>query len=287
MRDQAENLRNVLKTHHTRHLAKTIAVISGKGGVGKSNFSLNFSISLAQQRKRVLLFDMDIGMGNIEIMMGKYSDRNMMDFFSGHYSLKELITSGPSGISVISGGSGLATLFSLNESMFSMFTKDFQLLLEQFDFIIFDMGAGINEDSAKFLLCVDELVVVTTPEPTAIMDAYSVMKYLHSVNSALPFYLICNRIVDIEQGKSTMDRLQKAMEKFLQKEIIRLGYLPDDRTVSRSVTKQVPFLLYDPKADVSKSLDHITNRYLNHSFSDEWTIKRDFLGNLKRHFLRK
>jgi len=288
MRDQAENLRLKLLSHGASSHAKAVAIVSGKGGVGKSNFSLNFAISLAKSGKRVLLFDMDIGMGNIDILMGRHSELTIIDFFERGIPLSEIITTGPENISVLAGGSGLSSLFSLDEASFERFHSELTLLLGHYDYILFDMGAGINQDSSKFLLCVDELIVITTPEPTAIMDAYSMMKYLNSVNNLLPFYLVCNRVEGTKEGKETIMRLQNALGKFLLKEISPLGLLPDDKAVSRAVTKQIPFILFDPNARVSKALTEITTRFIKRSFSDDLTVKnRNFLGNLKRYFLGK
>ncbi|WP_245979971.1 MinD/ParA family protein [Peribacillus asahii] len=286
MKDQAENLRQQLEDYRKKSMAKTLAVISGKGGVGKSNFSLNFAIALAKKGKRVLLFDMDIGMGNIDILIGRHSTYSIVDFFDRGLSLVDIMTAGPEQISIITGGTGLTNLFSLSEVNFSRFMEEFNELLNQYDYILFDMGAGITEDSVKFLLCVDELIVICTPEPTAVMDAYSVMKYLHSVNPELPFLLVCNRVLTIKEGQETITRIQNALRKFLRKEAIVLGCLPENRTVSNAVSRQVPFIEYDSGSDVSKALMNLVLRYNNHSFNEEWTLpKSNFLQNMKRYFL--
>ncbi|MCM3165731.1 MinD/ParA family protein [Peribacillus frigoritolerans] len=269
-------------------MAKTIAVLSGKGGVGKSNFSLNFSIALSQRGKKVLLFDMDIGMGNLDILIGEHSPCSIIDFFEKECRLKDIIMSGPGDISIITGGTGMTNLFSLDEDKYTRFNEEFSLLLANYDYILFDMGAGITEDSMKFLLCVDELVVITTPEPTSIMDAYSAMKYIHSVNKEIPFFLVCNRVFSSKDGKETIKRLQNALVKFLGLEAVALGYLPDDRILPKSVAKQMPFLLFDSEADVSKAIVDIASRYANHSFGEELTLQKSrFLQNIKRYFLGK
>ncbi|MFD6207223.1 MinD/ParA family protein [Peribacillus sp. NPDC060253] len=288
MNDQAENLRRRLEARHNQSMARTIAVLSGKGGVGKSNFSLNFSIALSKRGKRVLVFDMDIGMGNIDILIGQHSPLSIIDFFENDCCLKDIITEGPGNISIITGGTGLTNLFSLDEESYTRFNEEFISLLANYDYILFDMGAGITQDSIKFILCVDELFVITTPEPTSIMDAYSAMKYIHSVNKGIPLFLVCNRVFTSKDGKETIERLQNALVKFLGLETVALGYLPDDRTVSRAVTKQIPFILFDSKANVSKAIVDIASRYVNHSFEGEVTLqKSDFLRNMKRYFLGK
>lgn len=288
MKDQAENLRRRLEARQNQSMAKTIAVLSGKGGVGNSNFSLNFSIALSQRGKKVLLFDLDIGMGNIDILIGENSPCSIIDFLEKECRLKDIIMSGPGNISVITGGTGMTNLFSLDEDKYTRFNEEFSLLLANYDYILFDMGAGITEDSVKFLLCVDEMVVITTPEPTSIMDVYSAMKYIHSVNKEIPFLLVCNRVFSSKDGKETINRLQNALVKFLGSEAVALGYLPDDRTVPKSVAKQMPFLLFDSEADVSKAIMDIASRYANHSIGEELTMQKSrFLQNMKRYFLGK
>lgn len=288
MKDQAENLRRRLEARQNQSMARTIAVLSGKGGVGKSNFSLNFSIALSQRGKRVLLFDMDIGMGNIDILIGGQAPCSIIDFFENDYSLNDIITTGPGNISIITGGTGLKNLFAFDEDSYTRFNEEFSLLLANYDYILFDMGAGITQNSMKFLLCVDEWVVITTPEPTSIMDAYSTIKYIHSVNKEIPLFLVCNRVFTSKDGKKTINRLQNALMKFLGLETVALGFLPDDRTVSKSVTKQMPFILFDSEADVSKAILDIASRYANHSFGEELTLQKSrFLRNMKRYFLGK
>ena len=288
MNDQAENLRRKLEMKQTDAVARTLAVLSGKGGVGKSNFSLNFSISLSMQQKKVLLFDMDIGMGNIDILIGQHSAYSIVDFFENRRRLDEIITEGPEGISIITGGTGLTHLFTLDEEKFSRFQEEFLSLLKRFDYIVFDMGAGITEDSAKFLFCVDELIVVTTPEPTSVMDAYSTIKYIQAHKEGVPFFLVCNRVFTNKEGKETIMRIQNALRKFLGFEAVALGYIPDDKTVSKAVSKQVPFLLSHPGSAVSQSITEIAKRYMDHAFGKELSIqKSNFLRNMKRYFLGK
>ncbi|PJN87159.1 MinD/ParA family protein [Bacillus sp. mrc49] len=288
MKDQAESLRRRLEALQKHTMARTIAVLSGKGGVGKSNFSLNFSIALSKRGKKVLLFDMDIGMGNIDILIGGHSPFSIIDFFENGRSLQEIITDGPGNISIITGGTGLLNLFSLDEVKFARFNEEFSSLMANYDYILFDMGAGITHDSLKFLLCVDELFVITTPEPTSITDAYSAMKYIHSINKEIPCFLVCNRICSSKEGKETIKRLQNAFMKFLDLETVALGYVPDDRTVSKAVSKQMPFILFDPEADVSRAIMDMGTRYANHSFGGDMTLtKGHFLRNMKRYFLGK
>lgn len=285
MNDQAENLRLRVQSGESLPNTRTLAVISGKGGVGKSNFSLNFSISLSKQGKSVLLFDMDIGMGNIDILLGNTARRTIVDFFQKGISLQAVISKGPENISFISGGTGLTNLFSMNEEQFDHFLSEFSIVQKEFDYIIFDLGAGISQDSSRFLMCVDEIITITTPEPTSIMDAYSIIKYLHFQNKQQPVFLVCNRVLNEKQGKETISRLQQTLKRFIGKELIPLGALPDSKTVLKAVTVQTPFTVLSPNADISIAIQRLTANYLSNSFNDETLqTKTSFLIKLKSFF---
>ncbi|MBM7692246.1 flagellar biosynthesis protein FlhG [Peribacillus deserti] len=260
MKDQAEILRYRLDKLNKQ--TKAISVISGKGGVGKSNFSLNFSIALSQKGKSVLLLDMDIGMGNIDILMGSTSSKNIVHFFEGSLSLQDVISKGPAGISYIAGGTGLSSIFQLGAEMVDHFFTEFEKTAADFDYIIFDMGAGISEESVPFLLAGDEIFVITTPEPTSVTDAYAAIKYLIFQQQPIPFFLICNKAGDEKEGRLTLNRLQHAVRQFLQFEMNVLGILPEDKIVSKSVIRQTPFILYSPDSKVSRALQSLINSYM-------------------------
>lgn len=287
MRDQAESLRQRLQRMKDRTEAKVIAVVSGKGGVGKSNFSLNFAINLARKGQKVLIFDMDIGMGNIDILMGLTSRGSFVDIFKPDVSIQDIIKEGPEGVDFISGGSGLATLFKLDSEKLSYFLSQLGKLALDYDYILFDMGAGITEDSLQFLLSVHEIFVVTTPEPTAITDAYSMMKYICTKEQNAEFYLIVNRAHSDEEGTSTLKRLSEVMRQFLKKEIVQLGYLPDDRNVNKAVSRQTPFSVFDPKSKISIAMKELTDRYTEGNSIETGKAKPksfSFISKLRHYF---
>jgi flagellar biosynthesis protein FlhG len=285
MSDQAEKLRNRLKQPVDVKEAKTLAVVSGKGGVGKSNFSLNFSISLARKGNRVLLFDLDIGMGNIEILMGQSSAYSIADFLSGKTNLEEIITPGPEGVEYISGGTGLAQLIRMDQQSVETFTSSLGKVIENYDYLIFDMGAGLTEETLSILLSVNEIFVITATEPTALMDAYATMKYIHNADPAMPFYIIVNRASTVREGNETLARLDDVLSKFLGVSPVKLGILPDDKSVHEAVRRQIPFVLFNEKSPVSKALGTIVEKYINKVASGaEKMDNRSFTARLK-HFL--
>jgi flagellar biosynthesis protein FlhG len=288
MGDQAEKLRNQIKQNAPFTEGKTLAVVSGKGGVGKSNFSLNFSISLARQGQKVLLFDLDIGMGNIEILMGKSSSFSMADFLSGKSPLDSVILRGPEGIDYISGGTGLSQIVKLDQEMVERFISSLGDVLKNYDYLIFDMGAGLNEETLSILLSVNEIFVITTTEPTSLMDAYATMKYIHLADSSLPFYLVVNRAASGQEGRETLTRLDEVLQKFLGRTAVRLGILPDDKSVSEAVKRQVPFVLFNGKSQVSKGLESIVANYLNKmTNSTEKRDSRSFTTRLRQFLFER
>lgn len=285
MKDQAEILRVKLKRFETKANSKAIAVVSGKGGVGKSNFSLNFSISLANRGYKVLLFDMDIGMGNLDILMGKSSELTIVDYLSGAFSLHDCMMDGPEGIKYIGGGSGLNKLVNLE--LLSTLAEELDRAFEEFDFLIFDMGAGANEGSLKFLLSVHEIIVITTPEPTALMDAYAMMKYLHLLDPSLPFNLVVNRAHSTNEGIEALRRLSEVLKRFLNRESFSLGILPDDRSVQKAVSRQVPFLHFNPGSKASVALEDLVSRYIHHGIPVNQSKSLSFVSKLKKFLFER
>lgn len=283
--DQAARLRERLKSLKTQ--AKSIAVMSGKGGVGKSNFSLNFSLSLQKLNKRVLLFDLDIGMGNIDILIGEASEFSIVDFFDKGVSLVDIVTTGPNSLDYISGGTGLGSIFKLDGDKFDRFVSELDLLFKAYDYIIFDMGAGISEDSMRFILSVDEIIVITTPEPTSITDAYAAIKHICLQNDTMTFSIVVNRVFNQYIGDSTFNRLSLTIGNFLKREISLLGFIPDDPTIMKAVIAQKPFLLYEPTCYASKAIINISNDYLRRHSSEVYEDKQTpFIAKLKHFFMK-
>ncbi|WP_141433434.1 MinD/ParA family protein [Bacillus sp. 03113] len=278
MKDQAERLRQQFQRMEKQKKQKVVAVLSGKGGVGKSNFSLNFSISISQKGHSILLFDMDIGMGNIDVLMGCKAQYTITDFFENNISLTDIITEGPKGIHYIAGGSGLLHLISINEEAFEKFTNELLQIIDEYDYIILDMGAGINHESIKFILSVDEIIMITNPEPTSLTDAYAAMKFIHLKNAHIPFYLVVNQIVSDREGLDTYIRINRVLHHFLGRECLSLGMVPNDRAVQLAVRMQVPFILLNDKSPASKALHSMTDRYCNRPVNQ--SSKHSFLTRL-------
>lgn len=285
MRDQAESLRMHMLRSQGK-IGRSIAVVSGKGGVGKSNFSINFSTMLSSMGKKIVLVDMDIGMGNIHILLGKSVPTNLKDYLVGQQSLESVMYEGPNGMTYISGGSGLNGVLEWTEDMFSRLIQAFEHLQKEFDVILFDMGAGATNQTLDLIVAVDDVIVISTAEPTAITDAYSMMKYIHYKDSEKNFYVVCNRAFTPDEGRETVTRLSFAMSKFLDKEVTILGSLPEDPVVRKAVREQVPFSILYPEAEISKTLHIMAMRFAQFSNEEVHATERPntFISRLKNMF---
>ena len=281
MSDQADQLRSRLEELRLRR-AKVIAVASGKGGVGKSNFSINFAVALTRELNRVLIIDFDIGMGNVNILLGKSSRYTIADHFEKDIPLQRLIEEGPSGVHYIGGGTGLSQLLHVGRHRFERFSAEFELILKHYDYIVLDMGAGYSEQSIQFMMAANEVFIITTPEPTSITDAYSMMKFLAKRTADIPFYLICNRALSRVNGEEALCRLAGAARQFLNKEVSVLGVIPDDSSVGKAVLRQIPFIDLDPKAGASMALNKLLHVYLGNG-SKEVSRGDSFISRMRSY----
>ncbi|SDB88846.1 flagellar biosynthesis protein FlhG [Pelagirhabdus alkalitolerans] len=278
--DQASQLRQNVHRHHAK-IAKTIAVVSGKGGVGKSNFTLNFALTLAEKEKSVLIVDLDIGMGNVDILLGVQSNYSIVDMYENHLSIHDIIEVGPNSLSYIAAGSGLSNVFHMDQNKFNYFLEQFEALTYEYDYIFFDMGAGATDDSLSYILAADECIVVTTPEPTSMMDAYAMIKHIYQRNMELPFYVLINRAESNKDGKAILSRLQKVTERFLSTSLRPLGIIPYDKVVSKAVIQQVPFTQFDSSSKASKSIQLLTDQYLSGEINIDHKSPSSFISRLK------
>ncbi|WP_153731296.1 MinD/ParA family protein [Sporosarcina obsidiansis] len=283
MHDQAEALRmKMLKAH--RKTARSVAIISGKGGVGKSNFTANFSYSLAAKGQKVIIVDMDIGMGNIHILFGATPNHSLKDYLTGSKELQDVITPLDNELAFIAGGSGLETVMEWSESMFDRLIEGFSILQADYDVILFDMGAGATKSSIDLILAVDEIILISTPEPTSITDAYSMMKFICMQDADKTFHIVSNRVIKEEDGRDSVARLQLAMRKFLSAETNVLGFLPDDTNVRNAVVAQTPFVKLYPNSQITKRMKVITESFLLGDQPHTSIETSGFLGKLKSIF---
>ena len=266
--DQAEQLR-ILKAgqQQPKSLARVIAVTSGKGGVGKSNTSINLAIQFRKMGKRVIILDADFGLANIEIMFGAVPEHNLCDLIYQGKSIMDIITWGPMEVGFISGGSGIVGMSNLSRDYLNYIIQNLVQLDSIADIIIVDTGAGISDAVLEFLVASGQILLVTTPEPTSITDSYSLVKalYRHPRFSAetMKVKLIANRVEKESEGQILFSKLNAVIERYLKVPMTYLGYVPEDSQLSKSVMQQVPVSLHNPGAKSTAAYERIAARLLD------------------------
>jgi flagellar biosynthesis protein FlhG len=255
--DQAEKLRNMVKQQIVpRRIARVITVTSGKGGVGKSNIAVNLAIALSRQGKRVVVLDADFGLANVEVMLGIRPKYNLADLMFRGKTLTDIITEGPENIGFISGGSGIQELTNLTRDQIVYLIQKLVELDERADVIIIDTGAGIADSVLEFVAASTEVLLIATPEPTSITDAYALLKTLNrktdfSLQDTV-IKMVANRIDSYEEGKELYDKLSLVVSKFLNFKLEYLGALPQDNLVTKAVMRQRPAIILYPNSSFAK-----------------------------------
>ncbi|WP_027084321.1 MinD/ParA family protein [Cohnella panacarvi] len=284
MNDQAEALRHLVSTA-SPDLAKTtriITITSGKGGVGKSNFSLNFAMALQKRGYSVLVFDADISFANIDVLLGTPAQYNLIHLLKGEKSIWDIIQTGPNGLQFIAGGSGFKDLVRLSDQEIEYFAQQIGKLNGHVDFIVFDTGAGLSKETVRFITAADETIVVTTPEPTSITDAYALIKMVKSMGHEVTFRLIVNRVADDREGRQTSENMRQVASKYLGIDLPVLGYIPDDTSVSKSVKRQTPLSVAFPDSAAARGIDRIAASFLLERTTQSTRGVSGFLNRIKK-----
>lgn len=257
--DQAEQLRNIVKQQNKKQRsARVITVTSGKGGVGKSNVSVNLAIQMSRLGKRAVILDADFGLANIEVMLGMRPQYNLADMMFRGKDVKDIICTGPEDIGFISGGSGLREMTNLNKDQILSLVRTMYELDHYADVVIIDTGAGISDTVIELVASSSEVLLVATPEPTSITDAYALLKTLHRHDGfeagSTSIKMIGNRIQSYEEGKELYLKLNTVVNKFLGMEIEYLGAIPYDECLPRAVMQQQPVSLAYPDAPSARAM---------------------------------
>ncbi|MBL8021278.1 MAG: MinD/ParA family protein [Leptospirales bacterium] len=246
----------------TPQKTKIISITSGKGGVGKTTVSVNLAISLARAGKKVLLFDGDLGLANINVLLGIIPEHNIYEVLKGRKKLSEIIIQTSYGIDIIAGANGISQLANLNEQQRENFLDGLQEI-GGYDILVVDTGAGVGANVIGLVLPADDILVVTTPEPTAITDAYGMIKSVVSHGPNGKIKLIVNRVPDAGEAKLVADRLISISNQFLKARIENLGFIFEEAAVQKSIRSQRPYVVLYPNAKSSACIKHIAARLVN------------------------
>ncbi len=248
-----------------RPRVRTVAVTSGKGGVGKSALTTNLAIAMARAGKRVVLVDADLSLANVDLLLGMIPSANVGDIISGEKSIEDVLVDTPYGFKVLPAASGLERLANLDDFSRERLIRELSRIEESCDLLLFDTATGIGRQTMHFAGAADEILIVTTPEPTSFSDAYATLKVLlagaHAAQ-ATPS-LVVNRVGSIEEARRTAKRIQTVAKRFLGVEPELLGHVPEDASVGSSVIKQEPLLSLFPQSPAAQALEVLTDRLLH------------------------
>ena len=262
--DQASTLRTLREEPATAGApARVISVTSGKGGVGKTSIVTNVAISLAQQGLKVLVIDADLGLANIDVMLGLTPQYNLNHFFRGDKHLAEIIVDGPSGVRILPAGSGMQEVTRLDAQQKLRFMEELDELNEQLDVVLIDTEAGIGDNVTYFNVAAQEILVVTTPEPTAITDAYALMKLLSQRFHQKKFLLVVNSVADADEGLEVFEKLTMVSGRYLDIAIDYLGCVPQDKRMRETIQRQQSMVDLFPTTRISHAFTALAENLLD------------------------
>lgn len=268
MTDQAEHLRELVRNSGQadekpapQKKTRIIAIASGKGGVGKTNISINLALAYAQLGKKVIVMDADLGLANVNVVLGMIPKYNLYHLIRKQKRMSDIILDTNYGIQIVAGASGFSKIANLSDNEREDFIRELSEL-QSADIIVIDTSAGVSNNVLSFVRAADDALIVTTPEPTAITDAYGIIKIIATEidNMDLGLKLIVNRVKTVTEGKRVAERVINIAGQFLNLKVDYLGYVYDDPTVQAAVLKQKPFLISDPSGKASICLKHIAGR---------------------------
>ena len=264
MTDQAKELRKLAGEYEQKPV-RVITVTSGKGGVGKSSVALNTAIALSRRGRRVLIIDSDFGFSNIDVMLGVKTKYDLLDVIERNMDIHDVIEHGLEGVQFISGGSGVYELTKLSEDQLMVIVDNLKKLEDVADTIIFDTGAGVSDNILRLVYASHETLLVTTPEPTAVVDAYALIKIISEQVRNAAVSLIINKVSSMGEALSVMDCLVRVAEKNVDVHIKKLGCISHDASMQKAIRIQVPMLVSYPHCTASVDIDNIISKLLNTS----------------------
>jgi len=265
MSDQAERLRELVINMNSgpyyaaggqqpEKRARVITVTSGKGGVGKTNVTVNLAIALSRLGLRVVILDVDFGLANIDFLFGITPKYTLLDLVREERTIFEVLTDGPNNIKFLSGGSGVEELVSLDKKKLRKLVSDISLLDKLYDIILIDTGAGLSHHVMSFVMAADEIILVTTPEPTSITDAYALVKMVSRRDKKKNISVLVNKAETVREAEEVAKKLIVVSEKFLSLKLNKLGYILYDEIIIKSVKQQKPFCLSYPRSQAARNV---------------------------------
>ncbi len=237
-----------------RDKVRVISVTSGKGGVGKTNITVNLACLLSKMKKKILILDADMGLANIDVILGLTPKVNLFHVLNGEKSMKEAMIQGPGGIMILPSASGIQEMSNLSKGQKLTLLDELRTVSQEVDFLLIDTAAGIAGNVMYFNMAAHEIIVVATPEPTSLTDAYAIIKILHQNHAKKRFRLLVNMVRDPQEGREVYQRLNQATDRFLNLNIEYLGYILRDENLSEAVKQQRALTTLYPHSPASRCL---------------------------------
>lgn len=255
--DQAAGLRQMQQTARP---VKVIAIASGKGGVGKTNVTVNLGVALAAQGKQVVLLDADLGLANIDVMLGLHPQFNLLHVLDGSKSLSEILVEGPAGMQIIPAASGVKKMAELSPAEHAGMIQAFSELEQHIDVLLIDSAAGIADSVISFSRAAQEVIVVVCDEPASITDAYALIKLLSREHGVERFHIIANMSRNVQEGRELFDKIAMVCDRFLDVTLDFMGIVPFDEDLRRAVKKQRSVVDYMPRSKSAAAFAHLAKK---------------------------
>jgi len=282
--DQTATLRQAVAMNAPDRVVRVVAVTSGKGGVGKTNVTANLAVALAHLGRRVMVLDADVGLGNLDVLLGLTPPYSLADVLSGQRRLRDVLFPGPGGISVLPAGCGFQNLTALSDHQIRGLQSEMDELQDETDILLIDTGAGIGRNVTSFATMAQDIIVVATPEPTSLTDAYALMKVLSTQYGERRFRLLVSMTRTATDGRDVYQKLSLVAERFLHISIDFLGSIPYDPRLTEAVCQQRPLVELYPQSKAAQAF-----LGLAHDLA-EWPLPESPKGGLQffwRSLLRK
>ncbi len=264
-----------LKRMSVNRPVKVIAVTGGKGGVGKTNLSVNLSIALAELSRRVILLDADLGLANVDVLLGLHAKHTLADVLDGSMSLRDVMLNGPGGVKVVPASSGVQQMTHLTPQEHAALIYAFNELSDQLDILMIDTAAGISETVVSFVRAAQEVIIVVCDEPSSITDAYALIKLLNSEHGVFRFRVIANMTRTNQEGINLFNKLNGVCDRFLDASLQYLGHVPFDENVRKAVQKRQPLIEFAPRSKASAAVRVIAQKI------DQWPVQASPRGHLE------
>ena len=271
MQDQAAGLRKMVAPEPIR----VIAVTGGKGGVGKTSVSVNLGIALADMGRRVMLLDADLGLANIDVVLGLHPKHDLSDVMSGERSLEEVVVTGPSGIQVVPGASGLKQMAELSAAEHTGLIHAFSEVANNVDVLLIDTAAGISDQVISFSRAAQEVVVVVCDEPASITDAYAIIKLLNREHGIRRFRVLANMIRSVQEGRDLFNKMCRVTDQYLDVMVSYMGGIPYDDNLRKAVKSQKPVVAAFPRSRSAQAFKNLAKR------ADNWPVASGVSGQLQ------